>query len=1156
MDSPLVVTPHRTLNSCRGVISESDLLCASETEILEGLSDQGVTQVRRIKIKKDSSLFPTKNLILTFNSPKLPSNIKAGYLNCKVRPYIPNPLRCFKCQRFGHSQTSCRGQLTCSRCASVGHASTDCSLEPKCINCLQPHPLDSKICPKWKIEKQIQEIKTTKNISYPEARKLIVPQLSQTYAQAAKSSTLNNSTQTDENITKINCPPLKLLAPLSSKQRPNIPTAITTSSSAQTQLLPSIYSKTSTIWNPQPPTTMCLSLSLTQKEKLKNNHLKEQDSPNESTPVSKRSRRRKTSKTSDAMGTDANPSDSDYVIDDVKEIIRQYHPVCVALQETFLKSCHTTKIRWYGCVRKDTEGPSVSGGVCIFTSLDVPSSALPLHTSLQAVAVRIHSTSLITVCCLYLPPNTVIHQQDLNNLVDQVPAPFVILGDFNGHSTLWGSVKTNPRGRQIEQVLSDHYLCLLNHEEPTYFHEPTRSFHTLDLAICSPSLLPHLNLSVEKDLYNSDHFPVILSHDYDTGGKTFPPTYSYGRADWALFTQLAVITDTMVKTESFDTAVQEVTNVLIAAADLSIPKSSSHSFQHYKPGWNTDCQTVYKNQRKLRGIFRRYPTTENLLAFKKAKANARRVRRRSQRQSWIRYVSSLTSSTSSKHIWKKVKAANGMYREFSFPILQTSNSVFSSPVEIANILGETFQSVSSTASYNSRFLEIKRRAERTPINFSTRSFFPYNCDFTMTELKKALLQAHNTSPGPDGITFTMLRHLSPNSLTNILFLFNRVWKEHCFPSSWREAIVIPILKPGKVATDPLSYRPIALTSCFCKTFERMVNTRLVKRNLHPDPLIHIGNVQIPVVREVRFLGVILDCKLTFLPHVLYLRKKCERSLNILKVLSNTLWGADSLVTPSISSTNPFTFGLWLCSVRFCSCICVKTTGHNTSFCSENLLSGAFRTSPVTSLYVENNILAFPPWDIQIFNYHNPFSGYDKAGTADVIYQQLFSFHRSKYSKYIPVYTDGSKTAEHVGCGVVFNNTILSFTLHNSMSVFSAELTAILVALQHILISNHRHFCVYTDSMSALESLHFLTEHRHPTVIEILLRKLERKSFNIFFSWVPGHVGILGNEQADNAARSMSDPMQRPVCYQDLKTSIYMASYMARDLGSTDPQQTT
>ncbi|GFV51411.1 putative RNA-directed DNA polymerase from transposon X-element [Trichonephila clavipes] len=122
--------------------------------------------------------------------------------------------------------------------------------------------------------------------------------------------------------------------------------------------------------------------------------------------------------------------------------------------------------------------------------------------------------------------------------------------------------------------------------------------------------------NVEKDLYNSDHFPVILSHDSDTDGKTFPPTYSYRRADWALFTQLAVITDAMIKTESVDTAVQEVTNVLITAAELSIPKSSSHSFQHYKPWWNTDCQTAYENQRKFWGIFRRYPTTENLLAFK------------------------------------------------------------------------------------------------------------------------------------------------------------------------------------------------------------------------------------------------------------------------------------------------------------------------------------------------------------------------------------------------------------------------------------------------------------------------------------------------------------------------------------------------------------
>ncbi|GFV74543.1 uncharacterized protein TNCV_5129851 [Trichonephila clavipes] len=168
------------------IISESDLLTTPEAEILDGFWDQGVIKVRRITIKNDTAVISTKHIILTFSSPTIPHTIKAGYLNCKIRPYIPNHLRCFKCQRFGHSPSSCRGQLTCSRCASVGHASTDCNLEPKCVNCSQSHPSDSKLCPKWKIEKQIQEIKTNKNLSYVEARKLIVPQQSQTYSQVAK----------------------------------------------------------------------------------------------------------------------------------------------------------------------------------------------------------------------------------------------------------------------------------------------------------------------------------------------------------------------------------------------------------------------------------------------------------------------------------------------------------------------------------------------------------------------------------------------------------------------------------------------------------------------------------------------------------------------------------------------------------------------------------------------------------------------------------------------------------------------------------------------------------------------------------------------------------------------------------------------------------
>ncbi|GFS68012.1 probable RNA-directed DNA polymerase from transposon X-element [Trichonephila clavipes] len=121
----------------------------------------------------------------------------------------------------------------------------------------------------------------------------------------------------------------------------------------------------------------------------------------------------------------------------------------------------------------------------------------------------------------------------------------------------------------------------------------------------------------------------------------------------------------------------------------------------------------------------------------------------------------------------------------------------------------------------------KNRLEWTPINFRCRKSLPYNCDFDMWELKRALSSAHNTSPGTVGISYELLRHLNEDSLVSLLYLFNRIWREQVYPTQWQEAIVIPILKPGKGPKNPLSYRPISLTSCLCKTLERMVNTRLI-----------------------------------------------------------------------------------------------------------------------------------------------------------------------------------------------------------------------------------------------------------------------------------------------------------------------------------------
>ena len=97
----------------------------------------------------------------------------------------------------------------------------------------------------------------------------------------------------------------------------------------------------------------------------------------------------------------------------------------------------------------------------------------------------------------------------------------------------------------------------------------------------------------------------------------------------------------------------------------------------------------------------------------------------------------------------------------------------------------------------------------------------------MLELKQALQKSNDSAVGPDDIHYKLLTNLPESSLTLLLTVFNSIWESGIFPPSWREATIVAIPKPGKDPSDPNNYRPIALTSCLCKTMERMVNNRLM-----------------------------------------------------------------------------------------------------------------------------------------------------------------------------------------------------------------------------------------------------------------------------------------------------------------------------------------
>ena len=170
------VTPHQSLNSSKGVIRCPDLSGVPEEEIKAELTSQEVSSVRRISFSKDGNRIPTNTIVLTFSNPNLPKTIKVGYLVVKVAVYIPNPLRCFDCQKFGHHETKCNSPIwRCGKCGVDAdlHNEQNCPNALKCVNCNGPHESRSRECPAWKKEKEILKIKYTNNISFPEARKIV-----------------------------------------------------------------------------------------------------------------------------------------------------------------------------------------------------------------------------------------------------------------------------------------------------------------------------------------------------------------------------------------------------------------------------------------------------------------------------------------------------------------------------------------------------------------------------------------------------------------------------------------------------------------------------------------------------------------------------------------------------------------------------------------------------------------------------------------------------------------------------------------------------------------------------------------------------------------------------------------------------------------------
>ena len=184
----------------------------------------------------------------------------------------------------------------------------------------------------------------------------------------------------------------------------------------------------------------------------------------------------------------------------------------------------------------------------------------------------------------------------------------------------------------------------------------------------------------------------------------------------------------------------------------------------------------------------------------------------------------------------------------------------------------------------------------------------------------------------------------------------------------------------------------------------------------------------------------------------------------------------------------------------------------------------------------------PTWDLDEVPVCFDLTQYNKNSTPSEVFISKFrEVQRNEYDGFCHIYTDGSKADKKASSAVYSSFGKISFRLPDNSSIFTAEIAAIIKALEYVKASWFTKFVIFCDSKSVLETISS-QESNNPLLNNLfkIIQSLKEDGNIIHFCWVPSHVGIRGNEMADKAAKEGLNkrvPVRYKIPYTDLLPKV-------------------
>ena len=630
---------------------------------------------------------------------------------------------------------------------------------------------------------------------------------------------------------------------------------------------------------------------------------------------------------------------------------QEENPSVFCLQETFLKTVDNISIKGFNSyhhIHTDCQKPS--GGSSIFVKSSCPQRKINLNTELQAIAISVTLDREITICSVYIPPSFSLKIEHLDSLLKQLPSPYLLLGDFNGHNILWGNKENNSRGELIENFITNNDICLMNDKSNTYMHDPTGSFSSIDLSFCHPSLFLDFNWSVCKDQHHSDHFPIIIKSNTSTI-EDHNPKWKLNKANWEVFQSLCIDKITLENFKDSSDPLSDFTSSLIDISSKCIPKTSTNPTKS-NPWYNDECKEAIKTRKKALNKFKKYPTKDNLNEVKVFRAKARRTIKISKRKSWRSYVSKINHKTPIKKVWDMIRKISGRSTNDNLVKLETFiRDAFVKKEHVVAVFFDLEKAYDTTWRYGI-MKDIHKLGLRGRLPTFIESFL---ADRAMqVRVGSTLSDLYDQEQGvpQGGVLSTTLFNIKINDIVKCLDnLTDCSLYVDDFCICFRSKSMRTIERHLQQNLNKIEHWATNNGFKFSKSKTQCVHFCQLRKQ-HDDPVLTLYGSPIPVVQEYKYLGLIFDKKLSFIPHIKYLKAKCLKSLNILKVLSHTTWGADRTTLLQLYRSlicSKLDYGSIVYGSARKSYLAMLDPIHHQGL---RLALGAFRTSPTASLYVE------------------------------------------------------------------------------------------------------------------------------------------------------------------------------------------------------------